>query len=366
MKCERCLNENPLYFYEGTRGIYCRRCIHLGGHQVESLLEIDVKDEYATMPFELSEDQKRVSKLIAKKGLNENVLVEAVCGAGKTELVIELIEKAFSQKLHVGWMIARRQVVLQLAQRLESIFVEQKVIAVCEGYTDVLEGHLVLLTAHQLYRYPQKFDVLIVDEPDAFPFKNNDLLNDLAKVACKNTKIYLTATPDSTLINSNVYHVFLHRRPHQRDLVVPQVIITWKWCQYLILIVYLFRIYKDERVLIFVPTIRLAKRLSTWLRLPMITSQSENQQEVLLDFDRNDKGKLITTTILERGMTFEEVYVIVIESNHSVFDEASLVQISGRVGRSFEKEKGECIFLGSKKSQAIQKCLQRLHHHNSV
>lgn len=366
MKCSRCLNENPIYFYQGTRGTYCRRCIHLGGHQVEELLDIDSAQEYATLPFELTEQQKQASTEIARLGLERDILVEAVCGAGKSELMIELIEKAMSQNLHVGWMIARRQVVLELAKRLQDIFKNHKVIAVCEGHTQDLKGHLVLLTAHQLYRYHQMFDVLILDEPDAFPFKGNDLLNDLAEVAARRTKIYLSATPDKELLNRIQEHIVLNRRPHGRDLIIPKVIITFNILQYLLLVYYLAFVYREEKVLIFVPTIKQAKRLGRILKLPIITSQSASKQEILESFRGDRTGKLITTTILERGMTFEEVFVIVLDCDHYIFDEASLIQISGRVGRSFNKTKGDCLFLATRRSTAIQNCLKRLRAHNAA
>ncbi|MBA5760176.1 DNA/RNA helicase, partial [Escherichia coli] len=47
------------------------------------------------------------------------------------------------------------------------------------------------------------------------------------------------------------------------------------------------------------------------------------------------KGKiklLLTTTILERGVTFTDVQVAVFGSEARIFTEAALVQISGRAG----------------------------------
>lgn len=365
MQCERCLNQDPSYFFVGQTITRCRRCIHLGGMEVESLPEIQQLEQYSALPFELSQQQKMASKIIAEKGLSEDVLVEAVCGAGKTELVIELIDKALSQNKHVGWMIARRQVVLQLQKRLSTIFENQKVIAVCEGHTTELEGHLILLTAHQLYRYPKRFDILIIDEPDAFPYKGNALLHDLAQVACKSFQIYLTATPDETLNNKEIARVQLHRRPHGRDLIVPKVRMCFKATQLMWLIYYLW-CFKSERVLIFCPTIRQCENYARYFRCDALTSQSQNSQEILERFESKQSNLLFTTTVLERGMTFDEVFVIVMDAHHRVFDEASLVQISGRVGRSFTKEKGECIFITNQKSEAIDSCIKRLINHNNA
>lgn len=365
MRCQRCLNTDPKYFYHGYRGTYCRRCIHLGGFQVEDMMEIDSTKPLSQLPFKLSKDQQRLSDQIAKYGFDNDVLVEAVCGAGKTECCLQLIDRALEKGLHVGWMIARRQVVLQLTERLQAIYSHHKVIAVCEGHTKDLQGQLILLTAHQLYRYPQAFDILIIDEPDAFPYKGNQLLHDLAQVACKNTKIYLSATPDETLLSLDMVHLKLHRRPHNRDLIVPKVIVTFRFFQRIILLLELIRLRK-EKVLIFVPTIKQAMRTSKILQIPCITSKTPDKQTILEAFDSGQIKNLICTTILERGMTFEEVYVIVLDCHHPVYDEAALIQISGRVGRSFTKEKGECLFLSSRQSEKIDTCVHRLRMHNGA
>ena len=68
---------------------------------------------------------------------------------------------------------------------------------------------------------------------------------------------------------------------------------------------------------------------------------------------------LIATTILERGITIENVNVAVLFANHRVFDEASLVQISGRVGRSFKYPDGECLFLFDQRSNEVDKCIRK-------
>ena len=53
---------------------------------------------------------------------------------------------------------------------------------------------------------------------------------------------------------------------------------------------------------------------------------------------------LVSTTILERGVTFPFVDVFVLESNHKLFTKSALVQISGRVGRSKERPTGKLLF----------------------
>lgn len=49
---------------------------------------------------------------------------------------------------------------------------------------------------------------------------------------------------------------------------------------------------------------------------------------------------LITTTILERGVTFPRIDVLIIGADDKTFSENALVQIAGRVGRSADRPTG--------------------------
>src|SRR5690625_5726889 len=75
---------------------------------------------------------------------------------------------------------------------------------------------------------------------------------------------------------------------------------------------------------------------------------------------------IITTTILERGVTFPSVDVIVIQADNQVFNSAGLVQISGRAGRSVKDPKGDVYFLINNNTEAIQKSLKDLRYMNKL
>ncbi|EUJ32500.1 helicase [Listeria cornellensis FSL F6-0969] len=64
---------------------------------------------------------------------------------------------------------------------------------------------------------------------------------------------------------------------------------------------------------------------------------------------------LLTTTILERGVTFTNVQVGVFGSEGRIFTESALVQISGRAGRKFDYPKGDVLFFhnGVSKNMAL-------------
>ena len=143
---------------------YCRKCITFRGQEAsENYIQND-NAEY-TLRYELSDDQKRLSKQLVdnyKNGIDS--LVHAVCGSGKTEIVLETIKYAISHKQHVGFCVPRRDVIRELSIRFRSIFTENKICVVHGGHTKTLEADLVCLTTHQLFRYPKYFDLLILED----------------------------------------------------------------------------------------------------------------------------------------------------------------------------------------------------------
>jgi competence protein ComFA len=365
--CPMCSNLDVRYFYVGTRGEYCRKCVmFISGIETESgKRDWNCGDEQYLLDYPLTKHQLAVSDDIKKKVALSDVLVDAVCGAGKTELVLGAIEDALLARKKVGWAIPRRQVVLELKERLKKSFPSLEVVAVCQGYTDKTDGDLILCTTHQLYRYRDWFDLLILDEPDAFPYKGNDMLASFARNACRGKMIYLTATPDKKLLSEveegSLALIQLNARPHGHPVIVPKVwIMPSSACFF-----YLLNLVRDgRRWLIFVPTRKIARALAWVLQADYLTSMSESKETIIERFRTNEKRVLVATTILERGVTFEGIHVVVLFADHPVFDVASLIQISGRVGRSFLFPKGDCVFLSRSRSSAVFDCLKKIQDAN--
>jgi competence protein ComFA len=177
--------------------------------------------------------------------------------------------------------------------------------------------------------------------------------------------IYLTATPDNKMLDrvkqGVMTHVQLNVRPHGHPLTEPKItVLPSLLCFYVLL-----RCIRNNRQwLIFVPTRKLATWLSKILNVDYITSESENKESIIERFRMKKQRLLIATTILERGVTFEDIDVIVLFADHPVFDTASLIQISGRVGRSFRFPKGECLFLSKSQSVAVKSCVRKIRDAN--
>ena len=123
MQCPRCLNTNPAWFYKGSRGWYCRRCIRFNRIMLEetqtpvSLSPLSSNTAPYLLQYPLTPMQKIISHQVATHILQQDILLQAVCGAGKTEMVVETISVSLQNKKRIAFAIARRQVVLELAQR---------------------------------------------------------------------------------------------------------------------------------------------------------------------------------------------------------------------------------------------------------
>lgn len=267
MKCKRCLNEDPEWFYLGSKGWYCRKCISFGRILIEEDLEaehaLEIQDsaEEYTLKYPLTKQQVKIAAEVIKNIKTKDVLVKAVCGAGKTEIVVPVISEYLSKKKKVCFTIPRRQVVLEVAERLQSYFKNAKVVAVCGGHTQVLDGDLIICTAHQLYRYYQRFDLLILDESDAFPYHGNELLHSIALTSCRGNIVYLTATPDNELINrceeGSLICLELNVRPHGKPMPVPKSFVLPELiCIFVML--YWLKCHDNHPRIVFVSTIKKA------------------------------------------------------------------------------------------------------------
>ena len=379
MKCPRCGNLQKSYFYKGSHGYYCRKCIGFGRLLLEeegTSLELQAIQEDCseyTMQYPLTKFQEAVSKECQMNIRTQDVLLECVCGAGKTEMVLASIADALNENRKVCFAIARRQVVLELSERLKTYFKKAKIIAVCGGHTDEIDGDLIVCTTHQLYRYQGQFSLLILDEPDAFPYRGDEVLHGIAQHACIGHVIYLTATPDNYLLSrvqeGTMRHIVLNKRPHGHDLPVPRLCIYPSIVLFWVLLRWINKHTCNPRI-IFVPTIKtasiLGKTLSIFMKCYVCTSESEDRDRIIYEFKKESNGIMIATTVLERGVTIPKADICVWHANHSVFDEAGLIQMAGRAGRSFTSPEGDVLFLCSEKTELVQLCKEKIEQANQV
>ncbi|WP_229740643.1 DEAD/DEAH box helicase [Ornithinibacillus halotolerans] len=343
-----------------------------------------------TWEGELTKAQQHASNQIVdaiQKGQSE-FLVWAVCGAGKTEMLFEGIEVGLKLGKRICIATPRADVVRELKPRIQEAFQEVPVQALYGG-SEEKEGssQLIIATTHQLLRFYRTFDIVIIDEIDAFPYHHDPSLSFAVNRAkkTKHTTIYLTATPRKDLrlriALNKLPHTFVPLRYHGHPLPVPTLQISYSLQKALnekkvpqILLHWMKnRQNPNRQLLIFVPTISLADELTTYLKeqtevlfkkVVSVHAEDEDRVVKINQFRQREIDLLITTTILERGVTFPSVDVIVLDAGHEVFDEAALVQIAGRAGRSADDPTGEIVFLHDGKTTAMVNAVRSIKQMN--
>ena len=376
MECLRCGNKDPAYFYKGHRGYYCRKCVSFSRVLLEEELEkVDYEiaigaDEYH-FAYQLTHEQSKASKECLLSLKDSDVLLYCVCGAGKTEIVVESISSYLAKGLKVAYAISRKEVVIELEKRFKEIFHNAKVIGVYGGHHDELVGDLIVCTTHQLYRYHDCFDLLILDEVDAFPLKGNATLMNIALRSSQGRIIFSTATINDDLkkiLKRRVYKkVELYVRPSHQPLIVPSVIYLPRLAIYLALA----RIMRQttNQCIIFVYRKKecafLYRLFSHFFSCTYVYSDLDKREENIRAFRDKKYAFIFSTTVLERGITIKDIDVIIVDNARNCFDEGNLIQMLGRVGRNIDNPFGKAYILSNHHDRNIDSCIKRLEEANS-
>ena len=181
----------------------------------------------------------------------------------------------------------------------------------------------------------------------------------------------MSATPEPSLLklfNQPNHEILeLNTRYHNHALPVPEIVVKLGFLKYEYLRKKL-TIFKLEHkpVLIFVPTISDCETLYKKLKRDgfekgnYVHSKRRNREQIIKDFKFNKYQFLVTTAVLERGVTIKNLQVIIYDSDSPIYNTSSLIQISGRVGRKYDAPKGEVIFLSSHISDEMAEAKQRI------
>lgn len=374
--CPRCGNKEEKYIGYKNGEAYCRKCIIFSGEEARDVPH-PPKKAPLSLAYKLSEEQSELSRRIVEnfvKGVD--TLVYAVCGSGKTEISYGVLAYAISHGLRAGFALPRRDVVIELYWRMMKAFPNNKIVAVYGDHHRRLEGDIVILTTHQLYRYPDYFDLLVMDEIDAFPFKGNDVLIALYKKSLRGHCVLMSATPSKAILKEfhkkNHEVLELMTRFHKKPIPVPKVSLSIPLFQTLKIIKKL-REYKKEGkpCFVFAPTIVLCESLFEKVSLAVkngsyVHSERPDKENVIDDFKKGKLDFLITTSVLERGVTIKNLQVLVFHAdNKSIYDSSTLIQISGRVGRKMDSPNGEVVFFAQKQTEEMSDAIRKIEHYNT-
>lgn len=373
--CPICGNKDPRFIGYKNGKPYCRKCISFKGEEAVDRLKIPKKSRIY-LNYDLSDDQKRLSEcLINNYKRGKNSFIHAVCGSGKTEIVLNVISYAIQCGDKVGFAVPRRDVAIELYERFSNVLKNNTVVLIFGGHHKNLYGDLVCLTTHQLYRYEKYFDLLIMDEVDAFPYHGNEVLQSFFRRSLKGKYILMSATINNELnkeIKKDGTEVLeLFTRFHGHPLPVPDLI-NGNIIKLTYLLINLIRkfINKNKQIFIFVPTIEICERLGGFLKLffrsgNYVHSKVQNRNEIISEFKARKYKFLVTTAVLERGVTVKDLQVIVYLADHKIYDRYSLIQIAGRAGRKKEAPEGEVIFLARQINDEILGCISEIRRANN-
>lgn len=340
---------------------------------------------YLTFDGALSTAQQEVSDtLVAAFQSHQDHLVWAVTGAGKTEMLFQVVDTALCQGQRVAIATPRIDVANELVLRFAGAFPEIDTLllhgksAQSYRYTP-----LVICSTHQLVRFHQAFDLLVIDETDAFPFNGDPMLERAVRTALRteSTLVYLTVTPDRKLRRQvkqgKLTQSLVPARYHRQPLPVPKHRFDFGWEKALErgripkrLHIEMQRLLQAERrFLVFLPTVKCIVQLENIVRNVFPNAHFEAvhaSDDKRLGKVQTMRDTAVQFTILERGVTFEAIDVIVLGSEHRAFTTSALVQIAGRVGRKAWAPNGEVIFIHAGRTKASVGAVREIQRMNRL
>ncbi|MFE7060641.1 DEAD/DEAH box helicase [Sutcliffiella sp. NPDC057660] len=377
--CNRCGNKDRELFASfhcarcQKECAYCRKCIQMGRvSECTPLISwngtklISITNHPLKWNGSLSKGQQLASDRV-EKAVQErtSLLIWAVCGAGKTEVLFKGIEAALLKGQRVCIATPRTDVVLELAPRLQQVFPQTDIAVLFGGSEDRTKNTpLTIATTHQLLRYYRAFDTIIIDEVDAFPYSMEPMLQYAANAARTEDGaiVYLSATPSKEMRRDvrlkKLDSVVIPARYHGKPLPVPQFEWCGKWRAKLgkgrvpINVKLWIKQYFNEGkpIFLFVPDIDLLEKVVGILQesygeeVAGVHSKDKERKEKVARFRECKVKILVTTTILERGVTVPNVQVGVLGAEDGIFTESALVQIAGRAGRNAKFPSGDVRF----------------------
>lgn len=403
--CERC-GESELEEWPGLygRSFTCPSCRSLGASSSMKVMYRDLRASAGKFrkvrihtpsgrdgaePFSslfpglrLTAAQEQAAKKVLefeRSARERESLLWAACGAGKTEVCFPAAEWALAQGQAVLFAAPRQDVVHDVAPRLQQAFPDV-CIPVLSGASAAKfgSGQLVLATTHQVLRFYQAFDLIFLDELDAFPYQGSRMLQWGINQALRpgGKILFLSATPDSAIrqrLGKAGRIIRLPARHHRRPLPVPQWIKITEAGAGPVLRENLAALRRRGPVIFFVPKISWVKLWTERLKglfpgwsLSGSYSSDPERQEKLIRLRRGGFDLFVATTILERGVTVGGVQVAVMGADHPVFDERTLVQMAGRAGRTREHPDGEVVFFAARATKAMKTAVDWIHEQNEL
>lgn len=316
------------------------------------------------------------------------LLVHAAAGAGKTEVSYGAIAYTLRLGGRVLFAVPRRDVVRELAPRLKLAFPGVAVGVLYGGSPErFARTGLVLATTHQVLRCYHAFDLVILDEADAYPYRDSAMLHFAVQRAAKpgGRLVLMTATPAPEHLSGSTTVVTLPARHHGHPLPEPLILTETKSrfepgnfrIHPRVLELICTTVNQDCcRLFIFVPRVNMTEAAACYLktvlanppfnqewadRIGFVHASDPNRDKKIQGFQTGEIPVLVTTSLLERGITISRSNVLVLLADAEwVFDNHTLVQIAGRAGRTTEYPTGRVWFVGRWVSPAMKAAVRQI------
>jgi len=355
--CQRCNSLILEEWYLPISAYYCRECLLMKRIRSDKALYYFPQEDFPKQDVlkwrgQLTPFQEKVSEgLLQAVDKQEPTLVHAVTGAGKTEMIYQVVAKVIDDGGAVCLASPRIDVCLELYKRLQNDFACD--IALLHGESE--------------------------------PYFRNTMLYYAVKNSVKEDglRIFLTATStdelDRKVRTGELKRLSLPRRFHGNPLIIPKPVwlSDFNRCLEKNQLSTKLKTYIEKQrrtgypLLIFASEIKKGEKLKEILKeqypnenIGFVSSVTEDRLEQVQAFRDGELTILISTTILERGVTFPCVDVFVVEANHRLFTKSSLIQIGGRVGRSMDRPTGELLFFHDGLNASIKKAIKEIKNMN--
>lgn len=406
--CLRCENTRLLPTRCGVCGEpawYCPECTEMGesiscrplfrradrtGPGAEELQTVRPSLNFPLSPYQ-AELSRRLEGALGAKG-GKDWLLWAVCGAGKTETTFGLMAGVLQRGGRVLFTSPRREVVRQMVGRLREAFPGIPAAGLYGGSEGKLaQAALTISTVHQLVRFYRAFDLIVFDEADAYPYKGDVRLHSLLERSRKEggKLVYLSATPEPELLErarrGELEVLSLPARFHRKGVPVPELrterlpalpevgkmsgeLVEWIRASVMGDLAQLF-IFLPSRQMVdqfgaSLQRLYAAEDLADWVEFSH--SRDENRTEKVGRFLQGEYPILVTTTIMERGVTVPKGNVLILYADYEeIFDCQSLVQMAGRAGRSVRAPHGKVRFVARRISREMKKAKEWIERMNA-
>ncbi|MGE5403955.1 MAG: DEAD/DEAH box helicase family protein, partial [Candidatus Saccharibacteria bacterium] len=327
-----------------------------------------------------------LARFVRKDSFTECLVWEA-CGAGRPETVFGAVREVLKRGGKVLFGVPRRDILDDLFGRLERAFPGVNV-AARYGRPKVAQrsADIILASTHHTLTFYKSFDLVILDESDAFPYRANPILINALRRAKKNDGkfIYMTPTPNPEVYvraqRGEMKVVQIPIRQHGHPLVLPQVVNDKELAgDRLSETVYQLvreNIEEDHaQVLIVVPDSYRSTRVGQWLISRMAENRTQGPKDDMVAYTnshdperdrkvaayfRGEYHVLVTTNLTSRGDRAPHSNMIVLWADNELFDEGCLLQLAGRVGWSEAYPKGKVWFVASTMTRDMEGAIRKI------